>query len=239
MTTEAPIYQVQAILTGSSELDNKLGGGIPFGSMTLVEGQSDAGKSVLSQHLTYGALQNELTVAYYSTENTVKSLVEQMTSLSMDITDWFLMNRVHIYPLTLSTEVYQPREVSQGLLRHIRQLPEEVSLVVVDSITNLITHSNESDVLDLFTSCKAICDTGRTVVLVVHAHAFDEKMLIRVRSLCDAHLRLHVEEVGEQLVKVLEVAKIRKAERATGNIVSFDVEPGLGMRVIPISKAKA
>jgi len=38
---------------------------------------------------------------------------------------------------------------------------------------------------------------------------------------------------------VLQVAKIRGAEKTTGNIVSFDVEPGLGMRIVPITKAKA
>ena len=45
-----------------------------------------------------------------------------------------------------------------------------------------------------------------------------------------------VDEDGHLLVKVLEVAKVRGAEMITGNIVSFDVEPGLGMRIIPISK---
>jgi flagellar protein FlaH len=38
------------------------------------------------------------------------------------------------------------------------------------------------------------------------------------------------------LVKVLEVAKVRGAELSTGNIVSFDVEPMLGMKIIPVSK---
>jgi flagellar protein FlaH len=57
--------------------------------------------------------------------------------------------------------------------------------------------------------------------------------------MCDAHLRLRVEEVGTQLVKVLEVAKVRGAAKSTGNIISFDVEPNLGMRIIPVTKAKA
>ncbi|MBM3956533.1 MAG: flagellar accessory protein FlaH, partial [Gemmatimonadetes bacterium] len=61
----------------------------------------------------------------------------------------------------------------------------------------------------------------------------------RLRSMCDAHLQLRVEEVGDQLVKVLEVAKIRGASKNTGNIVTFDVEPNIGMKVIPISKAQA
>ena len=57
--------------------------------------------------------------------------------------------------------------------------------------------------------------------------------------MCDAHLRLRIEEIGNQLVKSLEVAKVRGADRTTGNIVAFDVEPGMGMRIIPITKAKA
>jgi flagellar protein FlaH len=57
--------------------------------------------------------------------------------------------------------------------------------------------------------------------------------------MCDAHLRLRVEEVGTQLIKVLEVSKVRGAAKSTGNIISFDVEPNLGMRIIPVTKAKA
>ena len=39
----------RVVSTGNSEIDKKLGGGIPLGSMTLIEGESDSGKSVLSQ----------------------------------------------------------------------------------------------------------------------------------------------------------------------------------------------
>jgi flagellar protein FlaH len=45
--------------------------------------------------------------------------------------------------------------------------------------------------------------------------------------------------VGQKLVKTLEVTKVRGAEKTTGNIVSFEVEPGWGMRVIPINKVGA
>jgi hypothetical protein len=48
-----------------------------------------------------------------------------------------------------------------------------------------------------------------------------------------------VEEVGEQLMKILEIGKVRGASKTTGNIVTFDVEPELGMKIIPISKAAA
>ncbi len=54
----------RSISTGNMELDKKMGGGIPTGSLTLIEGQSDAGKSVLVQQLTWGALQDNFRVLF-------------------------------------------------------------------------------------------------------------------------------------------------------------------------------
>ena len=56
---EAPESEHRAqrfISTGSTEIDKKMGGGIPEGSLILIEGESNAGKSVVSQQLTFGAL---------------------------------------------------------------------------------------------------------------------------------------------------------------------------------------
>ena len=234
--TESPTTVVN---TGNPEIDRKLGGGIPGGSLTLIEGQSDAGKSVLSQHLTYGALISDSATVYYTTENTVKSLLTQMASLSLDVTDYFLIDRLRVYPLHISARDLNPEDVFARLARHVESLPAAYKVVVVDSVTNIMTHSEESGIIDFFIHCKDMCDEGRSIIMVVHSYAFDERMLIRVRSLCDAHLKLRMEEVGERLVKMLEVSKVRNAERTTGNFISFDVEPQIGMRIVPITKAKA
>ena len=76
----------------------------------------------------------------------------------------------------------------------------------------------------------------RTVILVAHSNVFDERLLVRAASLCDVHLKLCVDKMGPKLVKTLEVCKVHKAELDTGNIVSFEVHPGIGMRLNPISK---
>ena len=146
---------------------------------------------------------------------------------------------MRIYPLAIKPEEVQPEVICQVLLAHISTLPEDFDCILVDSVTNLIMRSSESLALEFCTMCKTVCDMGRSIFLVAHTHAFNETLLTRVRSLCDAHLRLRTEEVGERLIKVLEVAKVRGAERNTGNIVSFDVEPGVGINIIPVSKAKA
>ncbi len=227
------------MLTGVREVDEKLGGGIPIGSLILIEGHSDAGKSVLSQHLTYGTLsQSQTCVAYYTTENTVKSLITQMDSLSLFTLDHFLTDRFRIYPLSMRSDVKDTKRLFHLLIDHFSHLPRHFGMVVVDSTTLLVAQSNVVSIIDFFSMCKELCDEGRSILLVAHSYAFDEEILSRTRSLCDAHLRLKLETVGDRLVKVMEVLKVRGADRPTGDIVSFEVEPKAGMRIIPFSKAR-
>ena len=229
--------EARVISTGNSEIDQKLGGGIPVGSLVLMEGQPDSGKSVLCQHFSHGALTAKMSMVYYTTENTVKSLMTQMSSLNLDVIDYFLCDRLRVYPI-LATEGTDSALAFQLLLAHFETLPVTTNLIIVDSLTSLVTHGEEQAVIDFFTACKQLCDYGRTIIAVVHSNGFDDKMLIRVRSMCDAHITLRMDQVADRLVKVMEVAKIRNADQATGNIISFDVEPGIGIKIIPIPKAQ-
>jgi len=222
------------ISTGNPEIDRRLGGGIPAGSLTLVEGISDAGKSVFSQQLMWGSLRDKHRVLVFTTENTVKSLVTQMQSLGLDILDYLLLGWIKIYTLQpAKTELSTCFEILLGSMRQHK----DYELTVIDSLTPIIAYSSLEDVLSYFDRCKGLCDDGKTIINVAHSFAFNEEILIRIRSMCDAHLRLSIEEVGDKLLKTLEVAKVRGADKGTGNILSFDVEPGIGMKILPLSKA--
>lgn len=226
------------ITTGNTEIDKKLGGGIPRGSMILIEGESDAGKSVLTQQMMWGSLYEGVSVVLYTTENTVKSFIRQMNSLSLEITDFLLMGKIKIYPITASKSQLSPSQVFTILLSDMETRTDS-PLVVVDSLTTFITHTSIEETMTYFEICKHYCDRGMTVMSVVNSYAFGQAELARVRSMCDAHLVLRTEEMGDRLVKMMEVAKIRGAELSTGNIISFDVEPMMGMKIIPVSKVKA
>ena len=76
------------------------------------------------------------------------------------------------------------------------------------------------------------------MILIVHSATFEEKMFIRLQALSDVHLRLCRENVKGKLFKTLEVCKVRSAELLNGNIIAFDVVPGLGIQVNPINKVK-
>ena len=81
----------RVISSKNMELDSKMGGGLPVGCLTLIEGVSGSGKSVLSQQIAFGALQDGYRVSLFTSENTVKSLMKQMGSIDLDVLDFLLL----------------------------------------------------------------------------------------------------------------------------------------------------
>jgi len=222
------------ISTGNHDLDSKMGGGVPVGSMTLIEGDSGAGKSVLSQQMMHGCLLDGWKLTLFTSENSVKSLVKQMRSLNLDILDYVLLDKLRIFPIETSRLGVQAPTVLVQAMKNEKSR----EMIFVDSLTSSISALSDREVLGFFEESKRLCADGTTVLVIIHSHGLTRELLTRIRSLCDAHLQLRTEEVGNKLVKTLEVTKVRGAEQTTGNIVSFEVEPGWGIRVIPINKVK-
>ncbi len=232
--------EAQEVITVENQiLDGKLGGGIPLGSLSLIEGASSAGKSVLCQQLTYGALMGGCSVAYFTSESTIEALVPQMASIGLKVSAYLRSGNFGIYPIGEPAANVDAEGAMEDLVNNIERLPSQYKVIVVDAITNLAVYNEERIVTGFFSACKRLCTGGRTIIVVAHSHAFDEKLLIRLGSLCDTHLRMNVDKIGSKLVKSLEVCKIRNANVITGDIVNFEVEPGLGIRVSPIAVVRA
>tara|TARA_Y100000588_G_C14029382_1_gene827948 strand:+ start:123 stop:833 length:711 start_codon:yes stop_codon:yes gene_type:complete len=223
------------ISTGSVEIDRKMGGGIPFGTLMLVEGAASSGKSSLVQQLLWSALLSGERVALYVTEQTVHSLLSQMASLGLDVVDHFLMDRLRIFPVSVSRN----DDPDLGFLSRHMEEQKEYGILAVDSLTTIVPWSGGEQIKDFLSRCKTVCDEGKVVICTAHEDAFEEDISSRTRSVCDAYIRLHVNPAGSSLLKTMEVAKIRGAEMKTGNILGFEVQPNQGLRIIPISLARA
>jgi flagellar protein FlaH len=151
------------ISSGNPELDSKMGGGIPVGSLMLIEGGSGSGKSVLSQQLIFGSLKDGFRVALFTTENTVKSLISQMQSIDLDVLDFLLLGRFKAYPIELA---YLGERAPGELLQAIRTAHER-DIVVVDSLTPAVTHAADgTQILRFFEGCKRLCASGKTVIIM-------------------------------------------------------------------------
>jgi archaeal flagellar protein FlaH len=225
----------KVVATGNAELDSKMGGGLPVGSLVLIEGTSGAGKSVLTQQIVRGALVDGFQVSMFTSENTVKSMVSQMHSIDLDILDFLLLGKLRIYHMALT----RLGEKAPTLLVNAMHRETERDVLVIDSFTSALAQaSNNMNTLRFFEMSKQLCAKGKTVIVTLHTGTLSEDRISPVRSMCDAHIVLRSMQDGSRLIKTLEVAKVRGAATVTGSIVGFDVEPGWGMRVIPISKAR-
>ena len=234
MTTE----ELSVITTGSTEIDRRLGGGIPYNTVMLIEGQDASGKSTFAQQLLWGTLNAGHRASIYTTEQNVPALLRQMESLGQDATDYFLLNDLQIFPLSSSGDNEDPDLFFKLLSEHIWQ-QDSSRMIVIDSLTTFVSRAGGEQIQDFFNEMKNVCERGQVIACTVHENAFDEEFLLRVRSICDAYLRLQVNASGTSLVKTMEVAKIRGADMRTGNILGFEVEPGMGIRIVPVSRAKA
>ena len=225
--------------TGNSELDKKIADGLPLESLTLIEGENDTGKSVLTQQITWGALKQGHSVDLFTTENTSKSFLKQMESMSLDISEYFAWGYLKIFPLHVVGFEWKKEEMTgilAHLIKHIQQSKADV--VIIDSLTLFTEYAETDAILTFFTNCKSLIDSGKTILITLHTYAFEEDTLVRIRSICDAHLNMKKALVGSKYVMVMEVIKVRGARKTTGNLVSFEVHPGYGMKIIPMSFAK-
>ena len=116
-----------SVSTGQPDLDKKMGGGIPLGSLTLLEGQSDSGKSVVAQQLIWGSLQSGLTVTLFTTENTTKSFLRQMSSLNLEVMEFLLLGRLKIFPISAGKRKLTPKQVFGTMIKNITNGPASTS----------------------------------------------------------------------------------------------------------------
>ncbi len=230
--------QPRLIAVGVMDMDKKMGGGLPPDTLTLVEGDPEAGKSVVVQQLMYGALREGFRVVTFISESTVREFLKQMETLGMPIWDYYLLGRLSIYHVNLRVDQERAERILRRFLSFVEK-SEGNDLFIFDSVTPLLFQFDARYVLSFLAQCKELATMGRTIIVTLHSYAINESLRLRADSIVDAHLRLRIEELGQQVVRTLEVCKIRGAVKTIGNSVSFSVETGLGLKSIPISKTKA
>ena len=221
---------------GDELLDQKLGGGIPMGSLALIEGEPAAGKSVLCQHLAYSSIQKGSPVAYVTFEDTPAGLLVQMQSLGLDVSTDVKRGLMRVYSLTYPEEAEDPETLLMALGQKIVKLPSRFRTIVVDPLTSLASGCGDRTVMGFFSLCKRQTMAGRTVLLTIHSYTFDEKLAIRLAAICDAHLKVSVEHIASRLVKTLEVCKVHNSVLDSVNMVKFEVTAGKGMRMSPFRR---
>ncbi len=233
--------KVETMKLGNTALDKRIGG-IPIPTLLLMEGPNDTGKSVIAQQITYGALNSGKKLLYITTESTSKGLITNMERLKWPITDFYLSGAFKITSLTTS-DMNWDKEVAKyyliALLNYIRQRANDYTVVVLDSITHLLTHADPNDILNFFTQCRYFVDSfGQTFIITVHPYALEQDLLIRARSFCDGHMILDIKNIRDKNALTLNVAKLKGATKSVNEVITYEVSPIYGIKILPFSSAR-
>ena len=228
-----PWEDEEGLSTGRAELDRQMGGAIPWGSLTLIEGKHATGKSVLCQHLAYSSLQSGSGVAFYTSEAGSPSLISQMGSLGLDVLDHFLQDKLRVFPLELSNRESEATGRLELLLRHISALPGEFEFVVIDSLNPLLPLCTPEALAHFLAGCRQQCRGGRTIALTFDPLPLGTSVGDQMPFWCDVHLRLRMETVTvERLVRAMDVFKPAHQGNGDSPKVNFDVHPGQGITIV-------
>ena len=79
-------------------LSDTMGAKIPNRSIGILAGTIGAGKSLISQRLILGLLENDAKVVVVTTELTTRGWIEQMHSIGYHITDYITVDRDKVMP---------------------------------------------------------------------------------------------------------------------------------------------
>ncbi|WP_448605136.1 ATPase domain-containing protein [Thermoflexus hugenholtzii] len=246
MMTETTTAEVKNVIkTGNEELDRRIGG-IPVPSLMLIEGPSGSGKSVFVQQVCYGALSMGLRTHYFTTENTITSFLEQMESLNFTVMNpHYLSGALTVHSINAKA-VEWTRELAHTSLDFMLMLTKELverlkrEVIIVDNISHFLVMADEFKILDFFTNLKDFVDEKKiSVILTVHPHVLNKDLLVRVRSVCDGNIHFSIKDMGEQVIRVLKVMKMRGASKKIDSLIGFVVDPAFGLKILPISLAKA
>ena len=220
------------------QLEQMMAGGIPLDSLTLIEGTSSTGKSILCRYFLYGAMQERRITGYFTAGQTIDGLADQMGSVGLDVSRLISDNTVRLYELKKPSGDEEPDAQLTALVSEIDQVPAECNFIIVDDVSNLAQICDDRAVLGFFASCQRVASAGRTIVVVARSSAFDQRLLVRLSGICNTHIHTGAENVRGQQVCALEVRKVGNRELSSGNELRFQVEPGLGIKILPMARVR-
>jgi len=233
-------------VSGVKDIADALGGGLKENSLVVIEGESGTGKSVLSQHIAYGVVcGHDSRVAYYSTDHNARDLMNQMDEMGLDVAREVVTDRLRVYRVGTGPVIKDGPHALQGLINHMVGIPEEFQLIFFDSPSWFMTHADAMVKIDFLHVCKELCESGRTMVLVIDTHVFEQRTLARAYAVSDYYLQLRnydsVLETGQmdlRIIKRLQVNKLRGVNRQGGDEIKFEIKPRVGIQLLPFVKVK-
>ncbi len=232
---------MKVVCLGISELDRDLGGGIPTPSLISIEGDYGSGKTVLVQQVVYSMLKNGLKVCVVSSEATVKEYLSMMESVKLDAYNYYLSGQFNIYPLHVEGGRWSEL-LSSFFLRvtanFLELKKQHYDVVIVDSLSVLTVDTAPHEFLTFITRVKNLVSDGKTVLITFHPSFLSEESIMKLRASFDVYFVLKNASISGIDVKVLRIVKLWGVSGERKSAISLEINPHIGLRVMPLSGVK-
>ncbi len=226
---------------GITELDRDLGGGIPCPSLISIEGDYGSGKTVFVQQTVRAMLRSGLRVCVISSEATVKEYLSMMESVKLDAYSYYLSGQLNIYPLHVEGGRWS-EFLSSFFLRVTSNFLElkkkHYDVIVVDSLSVLTVETPPHEFLTFITRIKNFVSDGKTVVVTFHPEFLSEETIMKLRASSDVYLVLKNTSISGIDVKLLRIVKLWGVSGERKNAITLEINPQIGLRVMPLSGVK-
>ncbi|MDY6818326.1 MAG: ATPase domain-containing protein [Halobacteriales archaeon] len=234
-------------LEDHDRLNEELGGGIPGGSIVLMEGDYGAGKSVMSQRFSYGLCQTGETVTLLSTELTVSGFIDQMHSLSYDIVRPMLDEKILFLHADIDsgnnfTDNDDSDESRKELLRRLMEAETmwESDVVIIDTFDAILRNDPKFEALvreneerqaalEIISFFRDLISRGKIIVLTVDPSTLHEDAIGPFRAIADVFLELEMIEVGNEVRRQISVKRFAGMGEQVGDTIGFSVRSGTGI----------
>ena len=179
-------------------LSNAMGARLPNRSLWMIQGEVGSGKSLISQRLIYGLLENGSKVLVVTTELTTRGWIEQMESIGYPVTDFIASGKLMVF-----SRFGVIAEAKQGVdLFDVLESGaiEKSDVVVVDSASALMPEGLEpSEHLATLQKLRKVCSESRSLLLTIDPSEMDDKLLHKLRSTCEVLLDMNAGFVGGEI----------------------------------------
>ena len=211
-------------------LANAMGARLPNRSLWMLQGEVGGGKSLISQRLIYGLLENEVKVLVVTTELTTRGWIEQMESIGYPVTEHIASGRLLVFS---KFGVIAETKDGVGLFDVLESdAIEKADVVVVDTASSLMPDNLDSTQREMVLQrLRRICSESRSILMTVDPSEMDDKLLHKLRSSCEVLLDMHAGFVGGELKRTIVVTRFLRAAGPVQASVGWRVEPYMGFIV--------
>ena len=211
-------------------LANAMGARLPNRSLWMIQGEVGSGKSLVSQRIIFGLLENGSKVLVVTTELTTRGWIEQMESIGYGVTDALTNGNLMIFSRFGTVAEPIPNVGLEEVLNS--EAIEEADIVVIDSASSLMPDGMDDQArFDMIQRLRKIASTGRSLMLMVDRDEMDAKLLHSLRASAEVVLDLSTNLIGGDLKRTLLVTRYLRAAGPVQSSIGWRVEPGMGFIV--------